>query len=80
MPLIVFTADKEVYDLPDNPAFRRAFSARWKRGHDELVARSTQGRATVVPGASHFIQIDRPEVVIAAIDEEVAMARGATSH
>jgi pimeloyl-ACP methyl ester carboxylesterase len=38
------------------------------------VRRSSQGRIEVVLGSGHWIQVDRPDVLIQAIREMVAMA------
>jgi pimeloyl-ACP methyl ester carboxylesterase len=45
----------------------------------ELTQRSKLGTLVIVRRSSHFIQIDRPEVVISAVSEVVraARARGA---
>lgn len=59
MPLIVLTAEN---DGENDERYRK-----WKAGHDALAARSLRGESIVVLGASHFIQIDKPEAVISAI-------------
>jgi pimeloyl-ACP methyl ester carboxylesterase len=41
----------------------------------ELASRSKLGRLVIVRRSSHFIQIDRPEVVINAVTEVVRAAR-----
>lgn len=35
----------------------------------ELAAEATHGEQVVVPGAGHYIQLDRPDVVVQAIVE-----------
>jgi pimeloyl-ACP methyl ester carboxylesterase len=70
-PVIVLTA-AEAANAAATPAERDA-SARqwrsWKAGHDELARRSTQGKSVVVEGAGHFVQLDKPDAVIAAVRE-----------
>jgi pimeloyl-ACP methyl ester carboxylesterase len=75
MPLVVLSRS-----LPNSEAWRTdaenvAFDVRWRAGHSALAARSTRGRLIVAPGSGHFIQKDRPEAVIAAIEEVVAAVR-----
>jgi pimeloyl-ACP methyl ester carboxylesterase len=75
MPLVVLSSS-----LPNSEPWRTdaenaAFDARWHAGHAALAERSTQGHLTVVPGAGHFIQKDRPQAVMAAIEEVVADVR-----
>jgi hypothetical protein len=47
----------------------------WIAMHDEMAALSTKGVNRIVPGASHYIQYEKPEAVIAAVDEVVAAVR-----
>ena len=41
-------------------------------GHADLAARSRRGRHAVAKGSGHWIPLDRPDVVVAAIEEVVA--------
>jgi pimeloyl-ACP methyl ester carboxylesterase len=50
---------------------------RWRAGHAALTARSSRGRLEIVDGSGHFIQKDRPEVVIEAIRQVINFARAA---
>lgn len=43
--------------------------------HDEESSWSTRGRHELVPGSAHHIQLDRPDVVIAAVLDVVASVR-----
>lgn len=52
-----------------------AQQARWKALHDDEARWSTRSRHEIVPDASHYIQVDRPDVVIRAVDEVVATVR-----
>lgn len=49
----------------------------WLEMHQEETGWSTAGRQVVLPDASHYIQFDRPDVVIAAVAEVVAAVRSA---
>lgn len=68
LPLIVLSA---VRLAPDLEAWAEAGYAMY----DEIAALSTRGeRRTIDSG--HAIQIEKPEAVIAAIEEGLALARG----
>ena len=51
------------------------FKQEWKQLHTEQAAFSTRGRQQTVPDATHYIQVDRPEVVIAAVRDVVDTVR-----
>jgi len=75
MPLIVLTAG-EFFPMPEesvHPA--EAWRAAWRTGHDEIAALSTRGQRRTID-AGHAIQWEKPEAVVAAIDEVLALVRG----
>jgi pimeloyl-ACP methyl ester carboxylesterase len=47
----------------------------WKALHDEEATWSTRSRHELVPDATHYIQLDRPDVVISAVREVVGAVR-----
>ena len=53
----------------------RRLDAEWRAMQDDEATWSTRGRHQVVPGASHYIQFDQPQVVIAAVEEVVGQVR-----
>jgi pimeloyl-ACP methyl ester carboxylesterase len=73
MPIIVLTAG----DFPPIPwteeakAQLPALQAEWAKIHDEMAQLSTRGSNRVVPGATHYIHQDRPQVVLDAINEVI---------
>jgi pimeloyl-ACP methyl ester carboxylesterase len=76
LPLIILTSEDKAIGGPSASAKQiAALNAVWKDGHDELASRSTRGRNIVVPGATHYIQIDHPQVVIKAIEQVLQMAK-----
>jgi pimeloyl-ACP methyl ester carboxylesterase len=81
MPLVVLTATASPPPPPDAPAERIAASAawtvEWNRAHDDLAALSTRGVNARVPGADHYIQRSKPQVVIDAVEAVVAEVRAA---
>ena len=76
-PLIVLTAgDPKLIPLTDGAkAQMPALYAEWSRMHDDMARLSTQGSNRPVPGATHYIQQDRPQVVVDAINEVISAAR-----
>jgi pimeloyl-ACP methyl ester carboxylesterase len=80
MPLLVLTSTA-LLTLPDASAERLKISAawavEWNRAHDELAALSSRGVNVRVPGADHYIQRSKPQVVIDAVNQVVAETRAA---
>jgi len=79
MPLLVLTATVQPPALPDATAEQLAASAAWEaewnRAHDELAALSSRGVNMRVPGANHYIQRSKPQVVIDAVEAVVRDVR-----
>jgi pimeloyl-ACP methyl ester carboxylesterase len=76
-PLIVLTAG-ESPSIPLSGAAKAqmpALHAEWSKMHDEMARLSTQGVNRLVPGATHYIHQDRPQVVVDAINEVIGAAR-----
>jgi pimeloyl-ACP methyl ester carboxylesterase len=79
-PLIVLTAmapftPEQLKTLGMTPPAGARFKAEWQRLHAEQARFSTRGRQQIVPDATHYIQFDRPDVVIAAVREVVDTVR-----
>jgi pimeloyl-ACP methyl ester carboxylesterase len=80
MPLVVLTAANAFDSMPAG-APRQAVQEVWAQLHRQIAARSTRGSAQLVAGSSHMMIFDRPDAVVAAIDEVVAAARSrGTDH
>lgn len=86
LPLIVLTSTIDPPPPPgvtlpppteEQKAQKAAMNAIWNRGHDELAALSTRGVNARVPGADHYIQRSKPQVVLDAVAQVVAEARAA---
>jgi pimeloyl-ACP methyl ester carboxylesterase len=73
VPLIVLTADGTYAGLPQ-PA-RQAVSDFWRKLHDGLAVRSSQGSNRLVFQSSHMMMFDRPDAICAAVTEIIAKAR-----
>ena len=70
-PLQVLSRDPDPAVGWGSPESRRA----WEEMQEELPRLSTQGRQRVVSGATHYIQDDRPEAVLAAISDTLGRLR-----
>ena len=75
LPLAVLSHDpnKPSADLPADLA--KPTNDAWEKMQEELAHLSTRGTQAVAKDSSHYIQIDRPDVVIDAIRNIVEQAR-----
>jgi pimeloyl-ACP methyl ester carboxylesterase len=75
MPLAVLShdPDKASADLP--PDLAKPTNATWEKMQEELSYLSTRGTQVIAKNSSHYIQIDRPDVVIDAVRSVVEQAR-----
>lgn len=82
-PLFVLTAmkpwtEQELEYLKITAEQARQHNEVWKKLHDEQATWSSNSQHQSVPDASHYIQFDRPDVVIAAVRSVVEQVRAAT--
>jgi pimeloyl-ACP methyl ester carboxylesterase len=77
IPLAVLShdPDKPSADLPADLA--RPTNDAWEKMQEELAQLSTRGSQTIAKNSSHYIQIDRPDIVIEAVRNVVEQARAA---
>jgi len=74
LPWIVLTAEGTGKGPPTPVEEQAAMGQVWKAMHDEAAALSTRGENRLV-ASGHNIQTEKPEAVIAAVNEVVAAAR-----
>lgn len=79
-PLIVLTAmapytPAQLKSLDLSPQDGARMKQVWRALHSEMAAMSIHGSQQIVPDSGHYIQIDRPDVVIAAVDRVVDVVR-----
>lgn len=76
IPLIVLShdPDKPSSELP--PEVAKPTNEAWEKMQEDLAHLSTRGTQSIAKGSSHYIQSDRPEVVIEAIRTVVDQVRG----
>src|SRR2546425_12776056 len=75
MPLAVLShdPDKPSSELPADLA--KPMNDAWEKMQEELTHLSSRGTQVIAKNSSHYIQIDRPEIVIAAVRKVVDEAR-----
>lgn len=57
-------------------AVNQANEQLWQELQAELAGLSSRGRLVVAQGSGHYIQLERPQLVVDAISEVVAAGRG----
>lgn len=67
LPLIVLSRAPFPRQPKETQAMRDTKNYLWVELHDDIAALSKRGVNEIVPGASHYIQFDKPQVVIDAI-------------
>jgi pimeloyl-ACP methyl ester carboxylesterase len=77
MPLAVLShdPDKPSADLPADLA--KPTNDAWEKMQEELAHLSTRGTQTIAKNSAHYIQIDRPDIVIDAVRGVVDQVRTA---
>lgn len=75
IPLVVLShdPDKPSVELPADLA--KSTNQAWEKMQEELAHLSTQGTQSIAKNSSHYIQLDRPELVINAVRTVVEQAR-----
>jgi pimeloyl-ACP methyl ester carboxylesterase len=74
MPLIVLTASNSAGASDYTPEEVTNFKQIWNAQHAEMAALSSRGVHRQVPDASHYVIVEKPDVIVAAIAEVVAAA------
>jgi len=79
-PLVVLTAmapmdSAERAAVGFDSATAARFKEEWRALHVEEASWSTRSEHILVPDATHYIQVDRPDLVIAAVRKVVGMVR-----
>jgi pimeloyl-ACP methyl ester carboxylesterase len=84
-PIVVLTATKPLpaavlKTVQMSPEQGQRMQAEWKLLHDDEASWSHHSRHELVPGATHYIQFDKPDVVIAAVKEVVGDVRAGAAN
>jgi pimeloyl-ACP methyl ester carboxylesterase len=80
IPLIVLSqSHRDPDSVPSGaaitPEVLQEYDQTWEQLQLELAALSTHGKRLVAEGSGHNIQLDRPDLVVRAIEELLAVAR-----
>lgn len=75
LPLIVLTSEQFKTNEQMPPEVRSAAQNLWMTFHNEIAGHSTRGSNRLVPGTGHYIQLDRPDAVIDAVEELASLPR-----
>jgi pimeloyl-ACP methyl ester carboxylesterase len=75
LPLIVLQPDSPFSDEPED--FRAALEKARQKTQSAIAATSTRGKIVPVEHSSHDVQMDRPDAVVAALDQVRGMLRKA---
>ena len=75
MPLVVLShdPDKPQPDLPEDLV--KPTNDAWQQMQEELAQLSTKGTQVIAKNSGHYIQLDRPDLVIEAVRSIVDQAR-----
>ena len=75
MPLVVLSHDPEKPSFDFPPDLAKPVNEAWEKMQEETAHLSTRGTQTIVKNSAHYIQIDQPDAVIAAVHAIVNQAR-----
>ena len=75
MPLAVLSHDPDKPSSEFPPDLNKSVNQAWDKMQDELSHLSTRGARTIAKNSSHYIQSDRPDLVVDAIRNVVEQAR-----
>jgi pimeloyl-ACP methyl ester carboxylesterase len=79
MPLVVLSAEHAFeVDTPAGMRFWQAYKKAWYARHEALAHLSSRGVHRIINGSGHAIQLDKPKVVIDAVDEVLRQLQAET--
>jgi pimeloyl-ACP methyl ester carboxylesterase len=77
IPLVVLSHDPEkLYPVPGrSPRSAKELNPQWEELQSELALLSTDSSRVIAKGSGHYIQVDRPDLVVEAVRKLVAQPR-----
>jgi pimeloyl-ACP methyl ester carboxylesterase len=75
IPLVVLSHDPEKPLAEFPPALAKSVNDAWEKMQEDLSHLSTRGAQLIAKNSAHYIQIDRPEIVVDAVHGVVNQAR-----
>lgn len=81
LPILIFSQDPQSSASSESPVqIEIAFSKTWNEMQEDLKHLSTHSRRIIAKGSSHYIQIDRPDLLNLRVTEFIEQVRGTPSH
>jgi len=77
LPLAVLSHDPDEQVPGLSPEVLKPTEAAWSQMQEELAHLSTRGTRSIAKNSGHYIQLDRPDVVVEAVQRVVEQARAA---
>lgn len=77
IPLVVLSHDPDKPSAEFPPDLAKSTNEAWEKMQEELARLSTRGSQSIAKNSSHYIQFDRPELVIDAVRNVVEQVRQA---
>jgi len=75
LPLAVLSHDPDKPSSEMPPELAKSVNMEWEKMQEEMAHLSTRGTQTIAKNSAHYIQNDRPDVVINAVHSIVDQAR-----
>ena len=75
LPLVVLSHDPDKPSSEFSPALAKSVNTEWEKMQEDLAHLSSRGTQTIAKNSAHYIQIDRPDLVISGVQNVVEQAR-----
>jgi pimeloyl-ACP methyl ester carboxylesterase len=81
LPILIFSRDPQPSASSESPTQTEiAFSKIWNEMQEDLKHLSTHSRRIIAKGSSHYIQVDRPELLNLKVTDLIEQIRGTRSR
>jgi pimeloyl-ACP methyl ester carboxylesterase len=74
LPLIVLSHDPDKPSSEFSPELAKSINEAWEKMQEDLAHLSTRGTRVIAKDSSHYIQLDRPDIVVTAVRDVVTLA------
>jgi pimeloyl-ACP methyl ester carboxylesterase len=75
LPLAVLSHDPDKPSGEFPPALAKSVNTEWEKMQEDLAHLSSRGTQTIAKNSAHYIQIDRPDLVISGVQNVIEQAR-----
>jgi hypothetical protein len=81
LPILIFSQDPQPSAQPETPTPSEVeFSKIWNQMQEDLKHLSTHSRRIIAKGSSHYIQVDRPDLLNSEVTDFTQQIRGKVSQ